>query len=442
MRRWTLLLALLALLASLVAAGCGGGDEGGAGTTGTEPQGTTGAGDVSGSISIMGIWTGEQQTQFQAVIDGFNEQYPDVEVKYNPVGDNLPTVLSTAVEGGNPPDMAAPAQPGLVQQFADGDALVDIEFARDAISENFGESGVAVGTYNDTLYGLLFKAENKSLVWQNVQAYTDAGVEPAADWEAFLEGAQTLNASGIPAYSIAASQGWVLTDLFENIYIRTAGPEMYDQLAKHEIPWTHQSVKDALTEMARIVGDTKNIVGGTSGALQTDLETSVSNVLSDEPKGASILGGDYVPGVVKTALQPGTGFDAFEFPAITDSPASVVASGNLIVRFTDSPATEAFINYLATPEAAQIWAELGGFSSPNQNLDPSVYPDELTRKTAGAIGEAEVLRFDLSDLQPGEFGATEGQGLWKLFQDFFQNPDNVDGIAQQMEQAASRAFGQ
>ena len=442
MRRWTLLLAVLALLASLVAAGCGGGDEGGAGTTATEPQGTTGGGDVSGSISIMGIWTGEQQTQFQAVIDGFNEQYPNVEVKYNPVGNNLPTVLSTAVQGGNPPDMAAPAQPGLVQQFADADALVDIEFARETIAENFGQSGVDLGTYNGKLYGLLFKAENKSLVWYNVQAYQDAGVEPAADWEAFLEGSQTLNASGIPAYTIGASEAWILTDIFENIYLRTAGPEMYDQLSKHEIPWTDQSVKDALTEMARVVGDTKNIVGGTSAALQTDLETSVSNVLSDSPKAAQILGGDYVPGVVKTTLKPGTGFDAFVFPAINDSPPSVVASGNLFVRFTDSAATEAFINYLATPEAAQVWAELGGFSSPNQNLDPSVYPDELTRKTAGAIGEAEALRFDLSDLQPGEFGATEGQGLWKLFQDFFQNPDNVDGITQQMEQAASRAFGQ
>ena len=40
-----------------------------------------------------------------------------------------------------------------------------------------------------------------------------------------------------------------------------------------------------------------------------------------------------------------------------------------------------------------------------------------------------------------EFGATEGQGLWKLFQDFVANPDDIDGIAQQMERAASQAFG-
>ena len=92
-------------------------------------------------------------------------------------------------------------------------------------------------------------------------------------------------------------------------------------------------------------------------------------------------------------------------------------------------------------KAAQAWAERGGFSSANKNLDPSVYPDEILRKTASAIGEAEVFRFDLSDLQPAAFGATEGQGLWKLFQDFLKNPTDVDGIAQQMEAAAKKAYG-
>ena len=43
---------------------------------------------------------------------------------------------------------------------------------------------------------------------------------------------------------------WVLSDWFENIYVRTAGPEMYDQLATHEIPWTDKSVTEALTTMA------------------------------------------------------------------------------------------------------------------------------------------------------------------------------------------------
>jgi alpha-glucoside transport system substrate-binding protein len=180
-------------------------------------------------------------------------------------------------------------------------------------------------------------------------------------------------------------------------------------------------------------------VGGRTGALQTDFETSVSNVFSRNPKAAMVIEGDFVPGVVQHPLEPQTGYDVFTFPPIQDSPPTVVGSGNLFILFTDNPATRAFMEYLTTPEAAEIWAEIGGFSSPNKQLDVNVYPDEILRETAGAIGEAEVFRFDLSDVVPSAFGATTGQGLWKLFQDFVSNPQNVDGIAQQMEQAAARS---
>ncbi len=436
-RRFTLI-ALLALVVPVLAAGCGGDDDGGEGAQ----QGTTAPeGGVSGSISVMGIWVGPEQESFQAVIDAFEEQNPDVSVKYNPAGDELPTVLSTAVEGGNPPDIAAPAQPGLVQQLVDRDALQPIEFARDTIEENFPESVVEVGVFNDELYGLLFKTQNKSLVWYNVQAFEDAGVEPTETWDELFESAETLKAAGIPAFSIGGSEGWTLTDLFENIYLRTAGPEMYDQLSRHEIPWTDQSVKDALAEMARVVGDPENVAGGTEGALQSDFATSVSNVLSEDPKAAMVLELEAVPGVVESPLEAGTGYDVFDFPSIGDSPPSVVGAGNLAVMLKDSPAAQAFIEFLATSEAAEAWASRpgGGFLSPNTNLDPSVYPDELSRRIGTAVADAEVYRFDLSDVVPAEFGATEGQGLWKIFQDFVQSPDDVDGIAQQLEQAASQA---
>jgi alpha-glucoside transport system substrate-binding protein len=431
MRRRFALLALLALIVPLLAASCGGDDEEpAAGDTATAEEG----GGVSGSLSIMGVWVGPEQESFQAVIDGFTEQNPDVDVNYNPAGDDLPTILSTAVEGGNPPDIAAPAQPGFVQGLVDDGALKPIDFAQETIQENFGDSGVAVGTFNDELYGLFFKAGNKSTIWYNVHSYEDAGVEPPATWDEFIENGETLKASGIPAYSIGGADGWTLTDLFENIYIRTAGPEMYDQLAKHEIPWTDQSVKDALTEMAKVFADKDNIAGN---PLQVDFETSVSQVFSESPEAAQVIEGAFVPGVVDHPLEAGTDFDVFEFPSVNDSGPAVVADGNMFVMFNDTPAAQAFIEYAASPEAAEIWAQRGGFASPNQKIDTSVYPDELTQRTAGPIAEAEVLRWDLSDLVPPEFGATTGQGLWKLFQDFVANPDDVDGIAQQMEQAAS-----
>jgi alpha-glucoside transport system substrate-binding protein len=438
--RWQLLALLLTLVLAVMAAGCGGDDDDEPGAGATTGEETTEE-SVSGTISVMAVWTGPEQASFQAVLDGFKEANPDVTVNYTSAGDQLPTQLSTAVEGGNPPDVAVLPQPGLMSDFAEKDALQPLDFAQEDIQANLGDSAVELGSVDGTLYGFLFKAANKSTVWYSVSAFEEAGLEPPATWDDFLAAAEELSASGIPAYSIGGADGWTLTDLFENIYLRSAGAEKYDQLSKHEIPWTDQSVKDALTEMGKVLGDTDNIVGGTAGALQTDFPTSVTNVLSANPKAAQVIEGDFVPGAVEHGLEPETDFNVFPFPEIGDSGAAVVGGGDTVVMFNDSPAAQALVRYLASAEAAEIWAGRGGFASLNKEIDTSVYPDAITQTTAGALSEAEVFRFDLSDLQPAEFGGTVGQGLFKLFQDFLKNPDDVDGISQQMEDAAAKAFG-
>ncbi|CAN5686979.1 ABC transporter substrate-binding protein [soil metagenome] len=431
-KRW-LVFALLVGVLAFVAAGCGGGDD--------EAGGAEGSEDVTGEISVMAIWAGEEQASFQAVADGFMELYPNVEVKYTSGGDNLAPLLSTAVEGGNPPDLAAIGQPGLMVDFAEQSAIQPLDDLRDAIVDNFGESAADVGSVDGTQYGILFKGSNKSTIWYNVASFEEAGVEPPEDWEGLSAAAETIKAAGITPYSVGVDVGWPMTDLFENIYIRSAGVDMYNQLARHEIPWTDQSVKDALAIMAEVVGDSENLAGGTEGALETQMPDSVAKVFSDSPEAAMVIIGDFAPGVTETTLEPETGYNVFTFPSIEGSGPSVVGSGDLFVQFKDSPAADAFLEYLTTPEAAEIWAARGGFSSPNQNIDLGVYPDELTRTLAGALSEAEAFGFDMSDLQPSAFGGTPGAGLFKHFTDFVANPDDIDGITEKMEADATKAFG-
>ncbi len=427
--RW-LVFALIVGALAFVAAGCGGDDEGGA----------EGSEDVTGDISIMAIWGGEEQKSFQAVIDGFNELYPNVNVKYTSGGDNLAPLLSSAVEGGNPPDIAAVGQPGLMAQFAEQGAIQPIDDLRDPIVDAFGESVADVGAVDGTQYAIMFKGANKSTIWYNVASFGEAGVEPPEDWDGLTEVADTVKAAGITPYSVGVDVGWPITDIFENVYLRVAGPEKYDQLARHEIPWTDQSVKDTLALMAGIFAP-DNMAGGTDEALQTEMPDSVAKVFTDSPEAAMVIIGDFAPGVTETTLEPETGFNVFAFPSIEGSDPAVMGAGDLFVTFKDSPAADAFLEYLTTTDAAEIWASRGGFSSPNKNLDTGIYPDEITRTTAGALAEAETFRFDMSDLQPSAFGGTPGQGMWKHLTDFVANPDDVDGTAQKLEADAQKAFG-
>ena len=430
--RYRSVLAALAAALAFAAAGCGGGDDGGGDASGSE--------DVSGSISTMAIWAGEEQESFQAVIDAFEEKYPNVDVKYTSGGDNLAPLLSTAVEGGNPPDIAAIGQPGLMADFAQQNAIKPMDDLRDPIVDAFGEDVADAGAIDGAQYGLMYKGANKSTVWYNVGTFEEAGVEPPETWDDLTQARDTIKAAGITPYSVGVDVGWPISDFFENVYIRTAGPEKYDQLAKHEIPWTDQSVKDALTLMQDVVGQSDNMAGGTDGALQTEMPDSVAKVFRDDPQASMVILGDFAPGQTETTLEPETGYNVFTFPSIEDSGPSVVGGGDLFVKFKDSPAADAFLEYLTTVEAAEVWAERGGFSSPHKDLDVEVYPDEITRTAAGALTEAETFRFDLSDLQPAAFGGTPGQGLFKAFTDFVANPNNIDEITQQMEADAKKAF--
>jgi alpha-glucoside transport system substrate-binding protein len=437
---WLGVAALAAVLA--VAAGCGASKNASKSSSTSGVQGAQKTKALSGKISIVGVWSGDEQKAFQAVLKGFMTKNPGVKVSYKSTGDNTPTVLSTSVQGGNPPDLASVSQPGLVSDFQKKGALKNLDFARGILNKNYPAGIVKIGEIKGHIYGLLIKGANKSTVWYNVAAFKNAGIKAPATWPQFLAAAKTLKASGTPAYSIGGADGWTLTDLFENIYLRQAGPAKYDALSTHKIKWTDASVKKALKTMAAVIGDTSNIAGGTSGALQTDFPTSVSNVFSTSPKAAQVIEGDFVPGVVASSnkLKPVSGYNVFPFPAIGNTKNYVEGGGDELMMFRDKPATRALVQYLATGAAQTIWAKRGGYTAPAKTVPASAYPDAITRATAVAVGKAKAFKFDLSDLQPASFGATVGQGEFKIFQDFLKNPKNVNGIAASLEKAAAKAY--
>ena len=136
---------------------------------------------------------------------------------------------------------------------------------------------------------------------------------------------------------------------------------------------------------------------------------SVAKVFTDSPEAAMVVIGDFAPGVVtRRPLEPETGYNVFTFPSIEDSGPSVVGGGDLFVKFKDSPAADAFLEYLTTPEAAEIWAARGGFSSPNKNLDTSVYPGRDHADDGGRAGRGGGL--PLRPVRPAAVGVRRHAG--------------------------------
>lgn len=431
---------------ALTAAGCGGGGEkekGGGAAEGAKP--TVDLPDLKGQkLQVAAVWTGAEQESFTKVLDEF-EKRTGAEVTFVPTGDSASTALGTKIEGGEPPDVAFLAQVGVMHQFAEKGWLKPVgDEATAQLEKNYGKGWRELGAYGGKQYGVYFKAANKSLIWYNTAAFETAGVtdEPKT-WKEFLETAQTVSDSGTPAVSVGGADGWTLTDWFENVYLSQAGPEKYDQLAAHEIKWTDPSVKKALTTLGELFGKKDLVAGGASGALQTEFPKSVSQAFAEPPAAGMVFEGDFVAGVIAADTKAKVGEDAkvFPFPAVgADSP--VVSGGDVAVALKDSEGARAMLTFLASTDAARIWAEQGGFVSPNKALDTGAYPDDVTRGIAEAlIAAGDDFRFDMSDQAPAAFGGTKGAGEWKRLQDFLKNPDDVAGAQRALEADAAKAYG-
>ncbi|WP_232331374.1 ABC transporter substrate-binding protein [Agromyces laixinhei] len=406
-----------------------GGDEGG------------GGGDFAGeTLEVAAAWSGAEQENFEAVLAEFESQ-TGATVNYSSFGDNASTVLGGQIEGGSPPNVAMLAQPALMQQFADDGVLIPLsDDTLATVEENYSQSWVDLGSVDGTTYGVWFKASNKSTVWYNADIYDQAGAEAPEDWDGFLEQLQLVADSGYAGISVGADVGWPLTDWFENVYLRTAGGDMYDQLTNHEIPWTDPSVTEALEVLASLWGN--------AALMQPDAATrtfpeSVTAVFGADPQAGTVYEGDFVAGNITEDGNSVVGENAlfYNFPSINDSAPSVVGGGDVAVAFTDDDATAALMEFLASPESAEVWVPNGGLTSPNEQVDTSLYPDDTSKQIAEALVGAEEFRFDMSDLTPSAFGGTPGQGFWQIMITFLQNPTDIAGTQQQLEDAAVAAYG-
>lgn len=440
-------LAVLTACSSTTPAGTGGAYP----STGAPvPSGTAGSGmSLKGqSFTILGQWTGAEQAAFQAVLDGFAKQTGAKAVYTPAAGGDEATVLGTQVAGGKPPDVAILALPGAIAQYAKAGKLQPLDEAgKSAVSGNFSGEWAKLATVDGKLYGVPIDASDKSTVWYNQTLFTNAGITAVpSTWDELIKTAKTISASGVtPPISVGGGDGWTLTDWFENVYIRTAGVDMYDKLTHHQIPWTDPSVTTALTTLKQIWGDT-SLVGDPAAALKVSFTDSVDNVFKASPRSAIVYEASFVATTIAGDKDPaklGEVAKFMPFPSIKGSAPVIEAAGDFGVGFTSNPCVQPFLQYLASPEAARLLvsAEGSGFLSANKQLDTGAYPDATSSDLAKQlVAVGDNFRFDMSDQAPAAFGGTPNKGEWAALQTFLGNGD-VNAAQALLEKDAAAATG-
>lgn len=358
-----------------------------------------------GALEVAVVWSGGELARFREVV----REYPEP-VRVISAGDNIDALLRARDRAGARPDVAILPRPGLVARYARDGWLEPLD---SALGERYAPAWTDLVTVDGVLYGAWVKAAHKSLFWYLPSVLTD----PPDSWPALLAMVERRAAGTGPApLAIGAADGWVLTDWLENLLAGFDDEQLYRKLAAGEPLWDAWQVRGSLGALARLWSVPGAFPGGAPRALLTQNEESVIQVVASR-SAATVFEGDFVAGVARQFQDEAP--RTFRFPAFAGR-LPLVVGGDAAVVLRDSAGGRDFVRWLAGPYAFRSWIASGGYLSPNQLVPLNLYPAGQPRDLAAEVREpVDGLRFDLSDQLPGSFTGFDGQGMWKILQDFF-----------------------
>jgi alpha-glucoside transport system substrate-binding protein len=399
---------------------------------------------AAGAVTVLGTWGGGELGSFLAMVRPLEER-DGIKVEFEGTRD-LNAVLTTRVQGGNPPDVAVLPGPGQMAEFARAGRLVPLDDVLDlpALREQYARSWIDLVTVDGKIYGVFMKAALKGLIWYNPRAFQAAGYTVPSTWDDLMALTDRIAREGKTPWCIGlesgAASGWPATDWIEDILLRTVGPDVYDRWHRHEIAWTDPAVRHAWDLFGKIAANPRYVRGGTQGVLATNFGESPFPLFTDPPACYLHHQATFIQDFIQRqypSLKPGEEFDFFAFPPINRAlPPAVEIAGDLVGMFRDTPQARRLLAYLATAEAQAIWVRRGGALSPNRRVGLNDYPDPLSRRAAEILTTAEVARFDASDLMPEAVNAA----FWKGTLDYVQSPQRLDQILEGLERIAREAY--
>lgn len=395
---------------------------GGSGFTGSEFKGKT--------VVVSGSETG---TEAEGGIAGFKafETLTGGTVDYQGSRD-FETQIRVAYEGGTLPDVALFPQPGALKSFVDKIPGLPADLVA-TLNENFDPVWTKLVTFDGKVTAVPLKADVKSLVWYSPTAFKAKGYTVPTTWDELMALQEKIKTDGGTPWCIGiesgAATGWVFTDWMEDLMLRKWGPDVYDQWVSNELKFDDPKVKEVAEMIGKIWFDDKNVSGGRSSIVSTGFGASPVGLVNGDcflHRQGNFAAANILAEKPDTKFGPEGDFDAFYLPTISDQFGKVMLSaGNYAVAFNDKPETVAFMKVLADPAYAnaRITANKGGFISPNKKTDVSLYTSDLDRQFASLLTTSDVVRFDASDLMPGEVGAGS---FWKEGTNYVSGAETVD----------------
>ena len=382
----------------------------------TLPAGCEDFEEYAGSSGTqVSMYTSIRDIEADRYVQSFEEfeKCTGIDIQYEGSGE-FEAQLNVKVQGGNAPDLAFIPQPGLLQRFVQAGVVKEAPEGTAAnVDEYWSEAWKEYGSVDGTLYAAPMGANVKSYVWYSPSQFEQAGYEVPTTLDDLTALSEEIAATGKKPWCAGIESGdatgWPTTDWVEDMMLRTAGAETYDQWVDHEIPFDDPAVVEAVDAVGAILKNPEFVNGG-FGHVRSIATTSFQDaglpILEGEcflHRQASFYANQWPEGT--NVAEDGDVF-AFYLPSESEDSKPVLGGGEFVAAFADRPEVQKVQTYLSSDEYANTKAEIGDWISANTGLDVANVANPIDKLSVETLqDESSEFRFDGSDLMPAAVGA-------------------------------------
>ena len=436
---------VLALAALLVVVGCSSG-------SGNNNQGAS-----STDVTVWTAWGGAELKAFKDVLAPF-EASSGVKVHLTTNRDYAAQIVNGIQAGTDLPDIApAPSDPNQVKDQISKGALKPVETA---LGDQFnayiantypaltsppsGQSDdLYIGVVGGKHYELMVKTQVKGLIWYNKKVFT--GTAPAS-FDQLLSispsqyGAQSLFCAG---FESGAASGWPASDQIDNIIMRQSGDQVYINWIQGKQKFSSAPIKQGYQTFLKEVAS-GTVYGGKNTALTTNFGKAGDPLFkapdSNSKAGclfleqATFITSFFQQDFPSLSLKAGTDFDFFAHPSVNSQyDGNVNGFYDNFAMYNDTPAARKLMQYMATKDAQQIWANDGGTLGAIKSL---TYTDPVFNRAAQIAAGAKNLLVTAGDFMPSDMQ----KAFWQSLLNVTNNPGSLDSELAHLDQVQAAAY--
>lgn len=389
--------------------------------------------EASNELEIFSWWTaGGEAEALQALYDLYSEQYPDVEIINATVaggaGTNAKAVLSTRMQGGNPPDsFQVHAGRELIDTWVVSDFMEPVTYILEdnGWMDAFPQEVIDIISYEGEVYSIPVNIHRSNVMWYNKEIFEEQGLTPPSTAEEFFQVAEELESAGITPLALGDTNVWPSTHLMESVLVGALGPDGYRGLWNGETSWDSEGVRVALETFARML----DYVNDDHSAL-TNIDAA-SYVAEGEA--AMTVMGDWVHGYyLSQNLEPNVDYGWAPTPG-TDGVFIMLSDSFGLPQNAPHPTNvERWLELLASVEGQDAFNPIKGSIPARTDTDRSLYDVYLKSSMNDFSSDAIVPSL--------AHGSAASESWLTTFNDtmnvFVTNRD-VDQAMRQLQQAAN-----